>query len=157
MEDTAPKDLLAFLDYWLVKKAPFQLPVEAREFIVRYGPWIAIVLLVISLPVILLALGVGAVLLPFAGPSYAPQFGLAVAVLLVELVLDVAALPGLFARKSSGWRLIFYARIVAIAYSLLSGAVVGAIVGGIIGLYILFQVRGLYHEGSAQAASGGAA
>ncbi len=156
MEDTAPKDLVAFLDYWLVKKAPFQLPDGAREFIVRYGPWIAIVLLLISLPVILVALGLSAVLLPFA-PYYAPGFGLAVAVLLVELVLDVAALPGLFTRKMSGWRLIFYARIVAIVYALLRGAVVGAVVGGIVGLYILFQVRGLYHEESARIASGGAA
>ncbi len=157
MEDAAPKDLIAFLDYWLVKRAPFQLPDRAKEFIVRYGPWIAIVLLAISLPVILLALGVGAVLLPFVAPYDAPGFGLAVAVLLLELVLEVAALPGLFARKMSGWRLIFYARIVAIAYSLVRGSIVSAIVGGAIGLYILFQVRGLYHERSARAASGGAA
>jgi len=94
VEDTAAKDLRAFLIIGLSKKAPFQLPVEAREFIVRYGPWIAIVLL--ACPVILVALGVGAVRLPFAAPSHAPEFGLGVAVLLLELVLDVAALPGLF-------------------------------------------------------------
>ena len=157
VEDSAPKDLITFLDYWLVKRAPFQLPDRAKEFIVRYGPWIAIVLLVISLPVILMALGISAVLLPLVAPYHAPGFGFAVLVLFVELALDVAALPGLFARKMSGWRLIFYARIVAIAHSLLSGAIVGAIVGGVIGLYILFQVRGLYHERSARAASGGAA
>ena len=157
VEDTAPKDLIAFLDYWLVKRAPFQLPDRTKEFIVRYGPWIAVVLLVISLPVILMALGISAVILPLVAPYHAPGFGLAVAVLFVEIALDVAALPGLFTRKMSGWRLIFYARIVAIVHSLLSGAIVGAIVGGIIGLYILFQVRGLYHEGSARAASSGAA
>jgi hypothetical protein len=96
------------------------------------------------------------VILPFAAPYYVPGFGLAVAVLLVEIVLDVAALPGLFARRMSGWRLIFYARIVAIADSLLRGAVASAIVWGIVSLYILFQVRALYHEGSAKTASGGA-
>jgi len=46
--------------------------------------------------VILVALGVGAVRLPFAAPSYAPEFGLAATVLLLELVLHVAAIPGLF-------------------------------------------------------------
>ena len=56
----------------------------------------------------------------------------------------------------SGWRLIFYARILAIAYSLLRGAVVGAVVGAFIGLYTLFQACGLHHEGSAKVASGGA-
>ena len=40
MADTeqAPKDLFGFLDFYLVKKAPFQIPDGGREFIVKYGP-----------------------------------------------------------------------------------------------------------------------
>jgi hypothetical protein len=53
-------------------------------------------------------------------------------------------LPGLFARKMSGWKLMFYAEVVQIVGALLAGSIVGAIVGGLIGLYILFQVRPLY-------------
>src|SRR6187431_17699 len=63
----APKDLIGFLDYYLVQKAPFQLPDGLREFIVQYGPWITVVLLVLSLPLLLVALGLSAVFLPFAG------------------------------------------------------------------------------------------
>ena len=153
MDSTAPKDLIGFLDYYLVQKAPFQLPDGAKEALVKYGPWIAIVLLVISLPLILVAFGISAALLPFAPYGYT-GFGFTAVVVLIELVLDIAALPGLFARKMSGWRLIFYARLVAIAHSLLIGAVASAILGGIISLYILFQVRPLYREGEQAAAAG---
>lgn len=153
MDAGAPKDLIGFLDYYLVQKAPFQLPAGAKEAIVRFGPWIAIILLLISLPLILVAFGLGVALLPFT-PYSAPGFGLTAVVVLVELVLDVAALPGLFARKMFGWRLILYARLVSIVHSLLLGAVISAIVGGIISLYVLFQVRPLYGDATqARAAS----
>jgi len=152
MDTTAPKDLIGFLDYYLVQKAPFQLPDGVKEAIVRYGPWIAIVLLLISLPLILVAFGLSAALLPFAPYAYT-GFGFTAIVVVVELVFDIAALPGLFARRMSGWRLILYARLIAIAHSLLLGAVISAILGGIISLYILFQVRPLYREGSQAAAA----
>jgi hypothetical protein len=129
-----PKDLIGFLDYYLVQKAPFQLPDGAKEWIVKFGPWIALVLIVISLPLLLLALGVSAFILPFAGTA-APGLGLA----------WVVALPVLFARKMSGWRLLFYGRVVAIVASFLMYSFVGGIIGGIIGLYILFQIRTMYH------------
>jgi hypothetical protein len=64
--------------------------------------------------------------------------------LLVQIGLTVVALPGLFARKRSGWNLLFYARIVGFVTSLLIGAIVSALVGIVISLYILFQVRPLY-------------
>jgi hypothetical protein len=145
--EQAPKDLIGFLDFYLVKKAPFQLPDGVREAIVRFGPWIAVVLLVLMLPFILFALGIGTLFLPFAATTYYGGYvylGLVFA--LIQLALTVLALPGLFARKMSGWRMALYARLVAIAGGLVSFAWVGAILGGLIGLYILMQIRGLYHE-----------
>ena len=144
--DQAPKDVIGFLDYYLVKKAPFQLPDNAKEWIVKYAPWIAVVLLVLALPPILFVLGIGSILLPFGGYAYASSYSFFTILLIVELGLDIAALPGLFARKMQGWRYIFYARVIAIVSGLLTGNVVGALVGGLIGLYILFQVRPLYEE-----------
>jgi hypothetical protein len=139
-----PKDLLGFLDYYLVKKAPIQLPDNAKEWLVQYGPWITIVLLVLTLPALLVLLGLGAVLIPFAGPGYGTGFGIMAIGLIVHVALTVMALPGLFARKMSGWTLLFYARLVSIVANLLGGAVVSAVVVGVISLYILFQVRPLY-------------
>ena len=142
--DQAPKDLIGFLDFYLVKKAPFQLPAEVKEFLVKFGPWIALVLLLLSLPGLLLMLGVGTAFMPFGGAAYMIGFSYLTIVLLAQLVLLGLALPGLFKRKMSAWRLIFYSQLVGIAFSLLSGSILGALIGGLIGLYILFQIRPLY-------------
>ena len=142
--DTAPKDLIGFLDFYLVRKAPFQLPDSVSEFLVQWGPWIAIVLLIFTLPPLLFVLGIGTFFVPFLGVGYAGGWGFAVVATIVQVGLLVAALPGLFARKMASWRLIFYSQIVGIVVSLLSGSIVGALIGGLIGLYILFQIRGKY-------------
>ena len=139
-----PKDLIGFLDFYLVKKAPFQLPDNAREWIVKFGPWITVVLLILFLPVLLVALGIGAVFVPFGGVGYAAGFGIMTIVLIIELGLMVAALPGLFARKMAGWTLLFYSQLVGIVYNLFTGSIVGGLLFGLIGLYILFQVRTKY-------------
>lgn len=142
----APKDLIGFLDYYLVQKAPFQLPDGVKEWIVRYGPWITLVILVLSLPPLLFALGIGTMMVPFAGTRYATGFTYLTVGLLVQLGLMVVALPKLFARKMSGWRLLFYAQIVSLVVSLLSGSIISAIIGTVIGMYILFQVRSKYAD-----------
>ena len=143
--NAAPKDLMGFLDFYLVQKAPFQIPDGGKEFLVKFGPWIALVLLVLSLPLLLFALGLGTVLMPFGGVGYATGFGFAAILVLVQLGLTAAALPGLFARKMSGWTLLFYAQIVSFLVSLLSASIIGGIIGAVISLYILFQVRSKYH------------
>jgi hypothetical protein len=140
----APKDLIGFLDFYLVKNAPFQLPDAGREWIVKFGPWITLVLLILTLPLLAVALGFGTLLIPFGGLGYATGFGFLTIALIAEVGLMIAALPGLFARKMSGWRLLFYSQLVGIVYSLLSGSIVGGLLFGLISLYILFQVRLLY-------------
>ena len=139
-----PKDLIGFLGFHLVKKAPIQLPDNAKEWIVQYGPWITLVVLVLTLPVLLAVLGIGTVLMPFAGVGYATGFGFVAIGLIIEIGLTVMALPGLFARKMSGWTLLFYARLVSLVAGVLSGAVVSALLVALISLYLLFQVRQLY-------------
>ena len=142
----APKDLIGFLDFYLVKKAPFQIPDGGREVIVKFGPWITLILLILWLPILLVALGLGTILIPFGGGGYAAGFGVLTLFVIVQIGLMIAALPGLFNRRMAGWRLLFYAQLVGIVYSLLSGAVVSGLLFGLIALYILFQVRPLYHE-----------
>jgi hypothetical protein len=140
----APKDIIGFLDFYLVQKAPFQIPANAKEWIVQYGPWITVVLLVLALPPLLFVLGIGSAFVPFGGVGYAVGFTYLTIVLIAQLGLMVAALPGLFARKMSGWKLLFYAQILSFLFSLLSGSLIGAIVGVVISMYLLFQVRPLY-------------
>ena len=135
--DQAPKDLVGFLDHYLVQKAPFQIPTEIKELLVKFGPWIALVLLILMLPGLLLVLGIGTAFMPFGGVGYAAGFT-------YLTVLLVMALPGLFKRKMSAWKLMLYSQLVGIVLSLLSGSILGAIIGGLIGLYILCQIRSLY-------------
>jgi hypothetical protein len=142
--DQPPKDLVGFLDFYLVKKAPIQLPDNAKEWIVQYAPWITVVILVLTLPLLMAALGIGTLLMPFAGVRYATGFGFTALGLVIEIGLTLMALPGLFARKMSGWTLLFYARLVSLAANLLAGAVVSALLVALISLYVLFQIRPLY-------------
>ena len=146
MADTnqAPKDLIGFLDYYLVQKAPFQIPDGGREWIVKFGPWITVVLLVLILPPVLAILGLGTMLVPFGGVAYASGFGLSALLLIIQLALMIAALPGLFARKKSGWTLLFYSELFSILVSIVNYNIIGGLVGGLIGLYIIFQVRAKY-------------
>jgi hypothetical protein len=142
--EQAPKDPIGFLNYYLVTKAPVQIPDNVKEWLVQYGPWITMVVLVLTLPALLFVLGLGTALVPFGGVGYATGFGFVALGLIVEIGLTVMALPGLFARKMSGWTLLFYARLVSIVANLLAGAIVSALVVGVISLYVLFQVRPLY-------------
>jgi hypothetical protein len=140
----APKDLIGFLDFYLVQKAPFQIPEEAREGIVKFGPWIILVLMVLAAPPLLVLLGIGTAFVPFAGVGYATGWTYTVVLLIIQLVLEIMALPGLFARRIAGWKLLFYSHVVRLIGSLLVGAIVGGLIGALIGFYILFQVRTKY-------------
>jgi hypothetical protein len=145
--EQAPKDLIGFLDFYLVKKAPFQIPEAGREFIVKFGPWITLVLMLLTLPLILFLLGLGTLLSPFGGVNAMASWGLSAILIVISFALRAAALPGLFARKMFGWRLLFYSVLVGLVNSVLSVySIVGGIIGALIGLYILFQIRPLYHD-----------
>ncbi|MEK7070618.1 MAG: chromate transporter [Patescibacteria group bacterium] len=135
------------LNEYFVKKAPFQLPDGVKDFIVSFGPWITLIVLITTLPIILVALGLSAVLTPFAllaGPSTAAGWGLGTILILAVIVLEAFALPGLFKRKKSGWNLIFYASLVSVISSVVSLNLLGAVINAVIGWYFLFQIRSHY-------------
>ena len=74
----------------------------------------------------------------------ARQRDLVAAGFLGAFALRAMALPGLFARKMSGWTLMFYAEAISVIGSILAMNVLGGLVWGLISFYILFQIRGLY-------------
>lgn len=157
MAETAspPKDLIGFLDYYFVKKAPFQIPPAGREWLVRFGPWIVVILLIFAVPPVLFVLRRGA-WTPIAIGGYrwgdpgAYSWGYAYGYwpwmlgILLHFGLMAAAVPGLFARRMSGWRLAFYAELVSVAAAVLSLAIVSGLVFALIAFYVLFQIRPLY-------------
>ena len=140
------------LDEYMVKKAPFALPKEVKEFIVKISPYLVIIFALMFLPILFSALGLSAIFGPFAmmgglGWGYGAMISLAIG--FITLIMEVVAVPGLFKRTKSSWRLVFYASIVSFIGSILSihgifGGIIGGIIGAVIGWYILFQVKDLY-------------
>lgn len=142
--------LEAFLDEYMVKKAPFALPMGAKEFIVKVSPYLIIIFAILALPLIFAAIGLSTAFAPFAmmgGYGFGWGFGaiISLAVSVIVLVMEVMAVPGLFKRTKGAWRLVFYASIVSLIGSILSiNGIVGGVIGAIIGWYILFQVKEMY-------------
>lgn len=142
----------AFLEEYMVKKAPFTLPLGAKEFIVKIAPYLVIIGAILVLPAIFMALGFSAFLTPFAmmgGYAYGSVWGFGMIVSLVTsviaLILEVMAVPGLFKLTKGSWKLVFYASIVSLIGGILSiHGFIGAIIGAIICWYILFQVKDMY-------------
>ena len=135
------------LDLYLIKKAPFQIPGNIKELIVKFGPYLTLIGVVISLPMILVALGLGTVLAPLglmSGAGVGLTGIVGTVVLTVCLVLEAMALPGLFKRLRKGWNLMFYATLVNALYNLVTFNLGGLIIGTLVSLYILFQIKELY-------------
>jgi hypothetical protein len=134
------------LKVYLVDKAP-SLPEAAKEVIVKYGPWITLILLVISLPAILFAFGLGAVVAPFAflgGLQAGVNFGFGMIFSAAILVIEAFAISGLFKRKLGAWRLMLYATLLGGVQALISFNLGGLIIGTGLSLYILFQIKSYY-------------
>lgn len=139
----------AWLDEYMVTKAPFQIPMGGKEFLAQVAPYFIIVFSILALPAILALFGFTAFLAPLAMVTWSGMgwgfFGIVgVVTSIIALVLDVMAIPGLFKRTHASWRLLFYASLVSLVGGILSPGAVGAVIGAIIGWYILFQVKELY-------------
>ncbi len=132
----------------LYKKITWHLPPNIKEFIVKFGPWITLILMLLAIPVVLMALGLTALLAPFAmifGGVRASMFAVIHGIIaLVALVLEAMALPGLFARSKKGWYLVYYSALVSAIGQLLGGEIFGMLIGLAISLYILFEVKEYY-------------
>lgn len=139
--------LEAFLDEYLGRKAP-QIPAVWRQRLVTAIPWITLIVFVLSLPAILLILGVGTVFIPgammFGGIAGGLGYTVSMIILGASLLLELFALPGLFKHSHSGWRLLYYAALLSFVSNIIYLSI-GGIIGGIIGLWILFQIKSYYH------------
>ncbi len=160
---------LASLESWLydmlVVKAPYQLPKAAKDWIVRFGPWITlivgIILALTVIPALFAAMAVTSYTTSVLGTAYGamvaasvgPMFYLALVVLAVQLVIMFMSVPMLLKRQRKGWMLVFYSSIVSLVYSLFNtfsygtfgfGSLLGGIIGAAISMYFIFQIRSYY-------------
>ncbi len=149
MDKTVPKNLSSLedtLNTYFGEKAP-QLPTNIKEAIVKYAPWITIILLILSLPSVLVLFGIGTLLAPasyLGGVQMGTKYTLSLIILAISLILQALAIPGLMKRTKKGWNMIFYSTLVGIVSNLLSFNIGGLILGTIVPLYFLFQIRSYY-------------
>ena len=141
--------LESVLDEYLVKKAP-ALPANIKELLVKFAPYLTIIGVVLVVPALLAAFSAGAWLSSnyywaMGGTTLGWQYYLALGLSAVTVVLEALAIPGLFSRKMSGWKLLFYGILVNTVYSLVYFNLMGLLLGTLISLYFLFQVRSYYH------------
>lgn len=135
-----------FLDLYLVKKAPYTIPMRAREKIVAFVPWIDLILVIMFLPILVALLGLN--FMSFGAPvwlmnSHVYGWGVSTIVAFIPFILEIISLPGLFKRKPYAWKLMMYSSLIIIIENVVFFSI-GGVLGGIIGLYILFQVKEYY-------------
>lgn len=135
-----------FLNLYFGKKAP-AMPENIKELIVKYSPYIAVIVLIISLPALLISFGLTAFLAPF---SYAYSlhsgfnFSIGMIFSLASVVLEIMAIPGLFKRLAKSWQYMFYASLINLVSYLFNLNLASLIISGIISFYILFQIKSYY-------------
>lgn len=115
-------------------------PDNIKDLFVKIAPFLAIIGVVFGV----LGVGITALLSPFAWFAGSFIYGLGMIFLLIMVILDALAIPGLFAQKMQGWKYMYYAQFVSIIYSLCLGNWISGILGAFIGFWILFQIREKY-------------
>lgn len=156
-----------------VKKAPFQLPENAKKVIVDILPWLNLIFGVLTLLSAYWLYQAATVVDKWVGwanevsraygsPAVATSHLTAmvwvgIIVLAVEGILWIAAFPGVKDRKKSGWNILFIALLVNIVYGFVTlfinvgayagvSGFIGYLIGTVIGLYLLFQIRSEFLE-----------
>lgn len=139
-------DLSAKLESFFVGSLP-ALPDSVKEFIVKVGPYVTLVMMLLLLPVIVAGLGLGAVLTPFSflgGMGTGFSFVVSMIFAFGSLILNLMALPGLFKRERRSWKLVYYATLLSLLDDLFTFRLGGLIVSTLISFYFLFQVKAKY-------------
>lgn len=141
------KTLESELEKVVLSKSIPGLPDNVKEIIVKLSPWFAVISMIMLAPLIFAAFGISAIALPF---SYlgGMRMGFGYTISLVFsfglIVLEAMAIPGLFKRQLSAWRLMFYATLLSLVQQLLSFNLGGLVIGAVISFYFLFQVKSKY-------------
>lgn len=141
-------DLEKKLDEFSNKKAP-KLPESVCNFLVKYGPYFTMAGVIITTLMLLVSFGLLATILPLArmgyyGYGYNYGFSFWSLLGIVPLILQGAAVPGLFKRTKSAWNLMFYASLLNAFLNIFNGGLISAAISAVISWYFLFQIRRFY-------------
>ncbi len=119
----------ALFEEYLVTKAPFQLPVGAKEFLVNVAPYLTILFLVLALPMVLALFGLGAfwssawMMSPYMAGNQVMYYVIGI-LTLIMFILEIMAVPGLFARTRKAWHLLYYVQLISLLVGVISGGII---------------------------------
>jgi len=142
------KDFLKKLDDLFtdlfVKRAP-GLPEKTKKLIVKIVPWGALILGVLALPGILAGFGWGAITSPFRISTGTRSLGIMVSFLvgIVQVVIQLLAVPYLFKAAQKGWQLLYYSTLLGVVSSVFYLSGFGIVFSGVV-LYLLYQIKERY-------------
>lgn len=147
MKKSTLKQLLINLEDKLeeifVDKNPYQIPKNIKELLVDYGPYLLAVFLFFQLEDVLKIH-----FLNFSFFKLGLRMGLFYQLqklfLIISLVIQAVALPGLFQKKLTSWRLFFYISLLWIIIDVLIFDIFGLIISSLFSWYILFQIKEYY-------------
>lgn len=132
------------LDLYFGKKAP-AMPENIKELIVKYSPYLTLIVLALMIPTLLLAFGIGSAFMPLAyAGGYRSFLSISSIISLAAMVLEIIAIPGLFKRTKDSWQLMFLASLVMIVSYIFDLNIGSLIISGAISFYILFQIKSYY-------------
>lgn len=149
--------LETFLNIHLIKKAP-SLPKEIKDFLVKYGPWILLLLLIIELFITFISITGYTLGLLFSFGSNSGEapisyvfnyiFYLISPVLLliigfVGLFFEGLSIRPLIKREYIGWKYIFYSSLIFFILQITDFTIVSFIVSCLF-IYIIFQIKDYY-------------
>ena len=123
------------------------LPKNIKDFIATVIPWVALVFGALGILGSLAGLGIGTFAAPFSfmvkGVNLYGIFALGMVISLVVAVLTLIAGFQLLKKRVLGWKLLFWAEIIAGVGSLITFSLSG-LVFAFIWFYILFQIKSYY-------------
>ena len=156
---------LAGFEAWLYEmvyeKISYKLPVNVREWIVKYGPWVTLIIGLMFLPLLLAVFTISSVVTvstaalysAYAVPTPGPMYYIGLLVLAVQVVVMFASISPLLKRKRIGWQMLFYATTISLVYSVFEtfgygyfgfGTLIGGLIGAAVSYYVIFQIRAYY-------------
>ncbi len=132
---------------FLHKFPPF--PETTKDFFVRYGPYILLVLAVIAVFGLLTAFGIlgGMSIASIATASWGGivfTAWIAIGLSLVSLLLFFLAFTPLKNRQRKGWEYLYYSVLISLTANLITLSIFSLIISGILWFWVLFQIRDRY-------------
>lgn len=131
----------------LINKLP-KIPRDLSNF-PKWIPLVNLVIVILLVPLALAVFGIQAFLLPFlpfaetSQPGFTFNTILYNALLFVSLVVDIAALPGLFKRTLRGWKLVFLGTLIGGIFNIVNGSLF-SLLFTVLWLRVLTQIKEHY-------------